>query len=139
MVNLIVTKNEVFRCNNCNREFETPHIYEEKHGLDNPPYERVAVCPDCKSDDFCLFNKSIDKIDVALKLLYAIAALNRFCYSINDLLGSDCRNSDLGEGIGSMLELTSEMFDFMPVEIEKAISKMQTKTEVERIFNYLKG
>lgn len=37
-----------YKCDHCGREFEEPDFVEETHGLDAPPYERIAVCPYCK-------------------------------------------------------------------------------------------
>ena len=37
-----------YECHNCGKRFEEPHIIEEKHGLDTPPYEKIGVCPYCK-------------------------------------------------------------------------------------------
>lgn len=36
-----------YECHVCGRKFETPDFVEEKHGLDSPPYEKMAVCPYC--------------------------------------------------------------------------------------------
>jgi hypothetical protein len=37
-----------YQCHECDRRFEEPDIITEKHGLDTPPYEKIAVCPYCK-------------------------------------------------------------------------------------------
>lgn len=37
-----------FQCHECDRRFEEPDFVIERHGLDTPPYERMAVCPYCK-------------------------------------------------------------------------------------------
>lgn len=37
-----------YECHNCGKRFEEPHIIEEKHGLETPPYEKIGVCPYCK-------------------------------------------------------------------------------------------
>jgi hypothetical protein len=36
-----------YECHNCGRRFEEPDFVVERHGLDTPPYEKVAVCPYC--------------------------------------------------------------------------------------------
>jgi DNA-directed RNA polymerase subunit RPC12/RpoP len=36
-----------YECHNCGRRFEEPDIITETHGLESPPYEKVAVCPYC--------------------------------------------------------------------------------------------
>lgn len=36
-----------FQCHECDRRFEEPDWVVERHGLDTPPYEKVAVCPYC--------------------------------------------------------------------------------------------
>ena len=39
------------QCNDCERDFDEPDFYRERHGLSEPPYESFAVCPYCGSDD----------------------------------------------------------------------------------------
>lgn len=40
------------KCKSCGLVFADDEIatYEEKHGLDNPPYERWGACPNCGGD-----------------------------------------------------------------------------------------
>ncbi len=42
----------MFYCNDCNAEFEEPKVYQEFHGLTEPPYEERWACPNCGSNDF---------------------------------------------------------------------------------------
>lgn len=37
----------MYECNRCGLRFEKYDIIEERHGLDFPPYEKIAVCPYC--------------------------------------------------------------------------------------------
>lgn len=39
----------MYECFECERHFEEPDFIVEKHGLDTPPYEKLAACPYCKS------------------------------------------------------------------------------------------
>lgn len=39
-----------FQCHECDRRFEEPDFVTERHGLEAPPYEKIAVCPYCKGD-----------------------------------------------------------------------------------------
>lgn len=41
-----------FVCLNCKSEFNDQKCISERHGLDTPPYETLAVCPYCGSEDF---------------------------------------------------------------------------------------
>lgn len=34
-------------CLECHTIFEEPHYWQEKHGLDVPPYESFSGCPHC--------------------------------------------------------------------------------------------
>lgn len=34
-------------CLECLRLFEEPQYWEERHGLDTPPYEQMSGCPFC--------------------------------------------------------------------------------------------
>ena len=36
-----------YECHRCGKRFEEPDFVAERHGLDTPPYEKVAVCPYC--------------------------------------------------------------------------------------------
>lgn len=54
------TQSEAFICVDCSCIFHEPKLIVEKHGLDSPPYEIFAVCPQCggsftetKRCDFC--------------------------------------------------------------------------------------
>lgn len=42
----------MYQCRDCGCEFETAGVEFERHGLDCPPYERILVCPVCRSTDF---------------------------------------------------------------------------------------
>jgi hypothetical protein len=42
----------MFKCNNCEHIFESGEekIVYERHGLECPPYEKIAVCPICEGN-----------------------------------------------------------------------------------------
>lgn len=42
----------MYKCLNCDAEFEVPIKVIEKHGLNYPPYEEYLGCPVCKSNEF---------------------------------------------------------------------------------------
>lgn len=132
-------RSEKFFCNRCKRYFDEMKIYEERHGLDTPPYERVAVCPECNGDDYFKFDCLIEKQDVAEKLLPIIMKLNRFYKSLTDIFGKNILNSDLSDSVEMSVELIVEMFDFLDIDIQKRILNMGNNAEMERIFMYLKG
>ena len=44
----------MYICKECKCEFENPAVIKEKHGLENPPFEKLYVCPRCKSTDYKL-------------------------------------------------------------------------------------
>lgn len=132
-------KNEKFFCKGCNRLFDTPEIYDEKHGLDAPPYERVAVCPVCSNDDFVGFDVAIEKIEIAEKLLPAVMHLNRYFNMLKNVFGADIKNTDLADGVETVVELIYEMFDFMDVNMQRKIFEMESENDVNKILMYLKG
>lgn len=132
-------KNEKFFCKGCNRLFDTPRIYDEKHGLDAPPYERVAVCPVCCSDDFLKFDTVIEKTEVAEKLLPAVMHLNRYINTLKDVFGTHIKNIDLNDGVETVVELLYEMFDFMDVNMQRKVFEMNSENDVNKILRYLKG
>lgn len=132
-------KNEKFFCKGCSRLFDAPKNYDEKHGLDEPPYERVAVCPVCRSDDFLKFDTVIEKIEVAEKLLPAVMHLNRYINVLKDIFGADIKNTDLADGAETVVELLNEAFDFMDVDMQRKIFEMKSENDVNKILMYLKG
>ncbi len=42
----------MYHCLSCESGFKTPILLYEKHNLKDPPYERIYVCPICKSTDY---------------------------------------------------------------------------------------
>ena len=40
----------MYICKECSNVFSEPFYWEEKHGLDSPPYERHSGCPICLSE-----------------------------------------------------------------------------------------
>ncbi|MEE1026527.1 MAG: hypothetical protein U0L55_05945 [Acutalibacteraceae bacterium] len=42
----------MYYCNGCRRHFSSPEIYIERQGFSEPPFERIAVCPNCKDTNF---------------------------------------------------------------------------------------
>lgn len=39
----------MYRCTDCDMEFEFVEVVFETHGLSTPPYERIKRCPFCRS------------------------------------------------------------------------------------------
>jgi len=46
----------MYYCPDCGSSFEKPEKSYERHSLDNPPYEKIYLCPKCLGDNF--FEKS---------------------------------------------------------------------------------
>lgn len=132
-------RSERFFCKKCHKFFDTPKLYYEKHGLDCPPYEAVAICPMCKSSDFCTFDFLIEKIEIAEKLLFAIMYFNRFSDSLTDVFGNGITNGDFSNGLEIINEAVSEMFDFLDTKMQKKILIMNNNKELNAILTYLKG
>lgn len=126
-------KSKSFYCNRCHKFFNTPKIYCEKHGLDFPPYERVAVCPFCNCDDIARHNATIEKNEVVEKILPAVMYLNKHIYELKDIFGSGIKNENLFFGVEMIEEMIFEMFDFLDVPLQKKILKMKTEKELEEI------
>lgn len=51
----------MFKCNDCKAEFDEPKIVFETHGFSSPPYERWAVCPRCKNNNFDEYKEGEDE------------------------------------------------------------------------------
>lgn len=132
-------RNNLFFCNICHKSFKTPKSYYERHGLDSPPYEKVYICPTCSDTDFFSYNPLIEKLEVAEKALPAIMYLNKLQKDLNNIFGLGSKNDDLYEGINFIVDLVSEMFDFLEVDIQRKILKMDSEEELEKVLVYLKG
>ena len=37
----------MFICTDCGCIFERPKVVTERHGLGEPPYEKLEICPEC--------------------------------------------------------------------------------------------
>ncbi|MBQ6884356.1 MAG: hypothetical protein IJN56_01310 [Clostridia bacterium] len=132
-------RSEKFFCKKCRRYFDELKIYEERHGFDQPPYERVAICPECNGDDYFKFDCFIEKQEVAERLLPIIMKLNRLYESLTAVFGNKILNRDLSDSLEMAVELIVEMFDFLDIDLQKRILKMDNDAEMEKIFMYLKG
>ncbi len=132
-------RNKRFICRNCNKRFSVAKIYEEKHGLDSPPYERIQICPRCESDNYFEFDFYVEKIQIAECILPLIVKLNRYINAIKDVFGSSIKNDDLFSCALCMTELIVELFDYMPTQIERELLRVDTDKKAECILMYLRG
>lgn len=39
----------MYLCETCDATFVRPKLFEERHGLATPPFEKFACCPNCNS------------------------------------------------------------------------------------------
>lgn len=131
--------NEKFFCRDCHRYFDEPKFYEEKHGLDNPPYQSIPVCSVCGGDDFLKFNSFVEKIDVAEKLLPIIMTLNNLISSLKDIFGNEFRNDNLNFSIETAAEMISEMFEFLDADMQKRILAIDNDSKLNMVLRYIKG
>ena len=130
---------EEFFCNTCNNHFKMPKFYYEKRGFCYPPYERVAVCPICSGDDFTRMETSIEKIEVAERILYVILLLNRFTEQLEHIFGAKFRNSDLYNSVEILAEFMAEMFDYLDNDLQKQILNLNCEKSMDKIFMSLRG
>ncbi len=42
----------MYKCESCGCKFVECDFVVETHGLSTPPYESIAVCPSCGSDNY---------------------------------------------------------------------------------------
>lgn len=129
----------MFRCHDCNETFGEPKFYEESHGLDAPPYERVAICPHCESTEFDEWQPNIEKIEAARTLVNMLAALNRLKNSIEDVFGKCIENEDLEFATQLGVEFIEEMYDgFITSKTVDDLYDITTSYDVERIMLQIK-
>ena len=99
----------------------------------------MAICPECNGDDYFKFDCFIEKQEVAERLLPIIMKLNRLYESLTAVFGNKILNRDLSDSLEMAVELIVEMFDFLDIDLQKRILKMDNDAEMEKIFMYLKG
>lgn len=131
--------NTNFRCNVCNKNFKVPAFYYEKHGLDTPPYEEVAICPICMASDFCEFETQTEKIDIAEELLNVVVSLNKYINSLKCVFGNRFENKDFSDGYERIIEIICDMFTFMNVEKQRELFKISGENDAEKFLLYLRG
>ncbi len=132
-------KSERFYCKSCKSFFDEPKFCEERHGLDSPPYERVAVCARCGGDNFVKHNNFVEKIEVAEKILSVLMYLNKYCNALRDIYGILLKNYELDSCVEIMAEVISEMFDFLDNDDQRQLFEICTEGELQRILIRLKG
>lgn len=131
--------NTNFRCNVCERNFKVPAFYYEKHGFEAPPYEKIAICPLCTSDDFTEYETHIEKIEIAEELLNVVLSLNKYINSLKCVFGSQLENKDFSEGYERLIENICEAFPFMKVDKQRELFKISSKNDVDKFLLYLRG
>ena len=129
----------MYRCEDCGLLFETPHTVAEVLSKLLPPFERIAVCPDCKGTNFSEHNPNIPKITVAERLLEALADLHRYQNALKELYGEDCGNKELDEAVGNITELILEMFPFTDAKTDKLIYSVCSFDSAKGILKALEG
>ena len=130
---------DTFFCRDCGSVFDTPSSYEETHGFEYGPYESVAICPYCNSDDFVEFEPSVEKIEVAEQIVPIILKLNNYVSELENLYGIEIKNSDLLDSIDNAAEFISDLYDFMDLDLQRKLLKMKSETEAEKILMSLSG
>ena len=128
-----------FYCNKCKSYFNDVKIYFETHGLDNPPYERVAVCPRCDSSDFFNFESSVEKIEIVENLLQIVKCLNLHIESLENIFGIEMKNCELTDGVEMLIELICEMFEFLDFGMQREMFKLTTENDLHKVLKYIKG
>ncbi len=126
-----------FICECCKKKFCVSDYCVGAHGLDSPPYEKIAICPYCGSAEFFEFDFGIEKAEVASVLMSTITKLNRCSNLIKSVFGEGGVNKDLSESISELSEFIYEMFDYIPTKIERRILNCDTDKECECILMYL--
>ncbi len=132
-------KSERFFCKKCNKFFNEAKLYDELHGLDSPPYERVAVCPNCEDDGFVKFEFMVEKIEIAEKILPVIMYLNRYVNALKNVFGERIKNFDVDDSLEILIETLLELFDFCDKDTERKMFEMCSDSELRRILMIFKG
>ena len=79
-------------CNSCGEAFDDPEEWEDSHGLDSPPYEKIIVSP-CCHDGYSIATECADcGKDISIHNKYGLCeecktkALKQFVYYLNNEL-----------------------------------------------------
>lgn len=132
-------RNDMFFCRDCGDMFDTPSSYEERHGLDLAPYESVAICPHCGSDNFSEFESSVEIIEIAEHMVPMILGLNKYVNELENLYGTEIKNSNLLDCIDSSTEFLADLFDFMDIDLQRKLLKMKNENEADKMLMRLRG
>lgn len=129
----------MYKCEDCRKTFEYADTVKERHGLPEPPYEIIYVCPYCKSTAFSEYSPNIEKFDVAGKLLEGISDLHIFEKNLKKLLGENIKNENFDDALGVLSEFIIEMFPDISLETTKLIYSVTSDEEIDKILEGLEG
>lgn len=83
----------MYKCKECDAEFEEFKVNVETHGLEHGPFEELSVCPNCGGSDVVeMVRDVIPRTVVIDMLLNAMWELNRFENKIVGFLNDDIVN-----------------------------------------------
>lgn len=128
-----------FFCKRCEAFFDTPKYYYESHGLDNPPYEKIYICPTCNGDEFLRFDMMFEKLEIVDRLLLAVMYLNKHIDKVKEIFGLEIKNCDLSSGVEIIAELIFELFDFVDVDMQRKILNISDEQQMGICLKYLRG
>ena len=77
---------DTYTCLECGVEFDEPRDYEERHGLDSPPYEKWAGCPACGSAAFVQSHVCDHCGELITNTIIKTADGNEYCENCVDIL-----------------------------------------------------
>ena len=129
----------MYRCDDCRRIFEYADTVKEHHGLAEPPYEIINVCPYCKSTAFSEYNPDIPKYEVAERLLEAIKELHIFRKALEKLFGEEIESENLDDALGNITEFILEMFPDISIENSKLLYSLSSYEEIKTVLKALEG
>ncbi len=116
----------MFRCLECGELFKEPLEYEETHGLDTPPYEKMYVCPKCKGHGYSpLIKDTVSRREILDKLVDIMQALNEFEYAVCDTFSESALDDTRFDWARSdMYELILSIADIEPFKLPANIDDM---------------
>jgi DNA-directed RNA polymerase subunit RPC12/RpoP len=142
-----------YECHNCGRRFEEPDIITETHGLDTPPYEKVAVCPYCHGYfeemyqcEICgewftdaeltsgVCDECIYQYDTDVELCYKLGADSKESIKINGFIASVFSEEQINEILWNRIKEISRMvnvscYDFIESDKQYFAEKLLIKQE----------
>lgn len=98
----------MYKCGDCDAVFEELKVITESHGLNEPPFERFYVCPDCGGERI-LRSKSLPHPTAEGIFDKLIIPLTRINKCLESKVGESSPADTLGEVFGDLVSFLQQL------------------------------